>query len=107
MITLTQETRGKIADFQAVTTDSLGKFFRVRVNAGGCSGFTYDFLFDIQRDGDTSFDCEGITVLVDAQSLPFLTGAVIDYAEDFQQSGFVVKNPNSTASCGCGKSFGV
>lgn len=107
MVVLTQEARAKLVEFQSLEADAAGKPFRVRVDAGGCSGFTYEFTFDAPRDGDVSFDCEGITVLVDTQSLPFLMGATIDYLDDFQQSGFVVQNPNSTASCGCGKSFGV
>ncbi len=107
MILLTPEAVKKIHEFKAIDPEAAEKPFRVRVDAGGCSGFTYDFSFDVRQAEDTAFDCNGVTVVVDPQSLPFLAGATIDYIEDFQQSGFVVQNPNSTASCGCGKSFGV
>ncbi len=47
----------------------------------------------------------GATVIVDRFSVPYLLGAQVDYEESFQGAGFVIKNPNATASCGCGKSF--
>ena len=46
-------------------------------------------------------------MLVDAVSLPFLTGAVIDFTEELIGARFVIQNPNATASCGCGTSFSL
>jgi iron-sulfur cluster assembly accessory protein len=48
---------------------------------------------------------QGITVVVDRFSLPYLEGAGIDYVDGLMGQGFTVNNPNAVASCGCGKSF--
>jgi iron-sulfur cluster insertion protein len=79
---------------------------RVFVQGGGCSGFQYGFTFDeaINED-DTQMSKNGVTLLIDAMSLQYLTGAEIDYKEDLQGAQFVIKNPNATTTCGCGSSF--
>jgi iron-sulfur cluster insertion protein len=83
-----------------------GLMFRVAVTGGGCSGFQYNFSFDDTRqDDDLVFGRDGVTVLVDAVSLDLLKGAEIDYVEDLVGASFQVRNPNATASCGCGNSF--
>ncbi|WP_354701148.1 Iron-sulfur cluster insertion protein ErpA [Paraconexibacter sp. AEG42_29] len=80
---------------------------RVGVRGGGCSGFQYQLAFDNQRDGDVIFEQEGLKILVDAQSLPYVDGSAIDYVESLQGAGFQVNNPNVVAACGCGSSFKV
>lgn len=83
-----------------------GLMFRVAVTGGGCSGFQYNFSFDDTRqEDDLVFGRDGVTVLVDAVSLDLLKGAQIDYVEDLAGASFQVRNPNATASCGCGNSF--
>jgi iron-sulfur cluster insertion protein len=79
---------------------------RVYVSGGGCSGFQYGFTFDEEvNEDDTSVINQGVTVLIDAMSIQYLTGAVIDYKEDLSGSQFVIRNPNATTTCGCGSSF--
>lgn len=79
---------------------------RVYVSGGGCSGFQYGFTFDEEvNDDDTQVEKNGIIVLVDSLSIPYLTGAEIDYKEDLSGSQFVIRNPNATTTCGCGSSF--
>ena len=81
---------------------------RVFVSGGGCSGFQYGFTFDeVKNDDDTAMEKNGVTLLIDAMSLQYLTGAEIDYKEDLQGAQFVIKNPNATTTCGCGSSFSV
>ena len=81
---------------------------RVFVQGGGCSGFQYGFTFDeVSNDDDTVMQKNGVTLLIDAMSLQYLTGAEIDYKEDLQGAQFVIKNPNATTTCGCGSSFSV
>jgi iron-sulfur cluster assembly protein len=80
---------------------------RVGVRGGGCSGFQYALAFDVQRDGDSVFESNGIRLLVDAQSLPYVNGAQVDYVDGLQGAGFQVNNPNVIAACGCGSSFRV
>jgi len=85
-----------------------GLMLRLSVSGGGCSGFQYGFALDDSRnDDDRAFEHEGVTVLVDHTSLTMLDGATLDYVEDLVGSSFQVRNPNATASCGCGSSFAV
>ena len=81
---------------------------RVAIEGGGCSGFQYGLGFDRgAQEGDVEFECEGVTVVVDPFSAPYLKGSTVDYLETIQESGFKIDNPNATASCGCGHSFQV
>ncbi|MCP5037560.1 MAG: iron-sulfur cluster assembly accessory protein [Rhodobacteraceae bacterium] len=84
-----------------------GKALRVAVDGGGCSGFQYDITLDDPSEGDLVLEGGGETVVVDEVSLPFLTGALIDFSEELIGARFVVNNPNATASCGCGTSFSI
>ncbi len=84
------------------------RYLRVSVLGGGCSGFQYSFALDDHiNDDDTIIERDGVKVLVDAMSLPFLSGAEIDFVEELVGSAFRVHNPNATASCGCGTSFSI
>jgi iron-sulfur cluster insertion protein len=79
---------------------------RVYVSGGGCSGFQYGFTFDEEvNEDDTCVENSGVTVLIDAMSIQYLTGAEIDYKEDLSGAQFVIRNPNATTTCGCGSSF--
>ena len=79
---------------------------RVFVQGGGCSGFQYGFTFDEEtNEDDAVMEKNGVTLLIDAMSYPYLLGAEIDYKDDLQGAQFVIKNPNATTTCGCGSSF--
>ncbi|MGD8174715.1 iron-sulfur cluster insertion protein ErpA [Marinimicrobium sp. ARAG 43.8] len=81
---------------------------RVYITGGGCSGFQYGFAFDeVATDDDAVVEQEGVSILVDAMSYPYLMGAKVDYREDLQGSKFVVENPNAASTCGCGSSFSI
>ncbi|MEH6591095.1 MAG: iron-sulfur cluster insertion protein ErpA [Halioglobus sp.] len=81
---------------------------RVFITGGGCSGFQYGFTFDeLTADDDTLIEREGVTLLVDPMSFQYLSGSEVDYTEGLEGSRFVVKNPNATATCGCGSSFSI
>lgn len=81
---------------------------RITVNGGGCQGFEYDFALDATRgDDDHAFEKDGVAVVTDAVSLPFLENAEIDYVDELIGAYFKVNNPNAASSCGCGTSFSV
>jgi iron-sulfur cluster assembly protein len=81
---------------------------RVRVVPGGCSGFSYEMGFDdVTEETDSIIESEGVKVAIDEWSLPYLQGAVLDYADGLHGTGFSLKNPNAKGSCGCGSSFTV
>ncbi|GEO36012.1 iron-sulfur cluster insertion protein [Skermanella aerolata] len=86
--------------------DSL--MLRITVSGGGCSGFQYGFSFDNKKnEDDYVFEHLGIGVITDDASLDLLNGSVIDFVEDLMGASFQIRNPNATASCGCGSSFAV
>jgi len=79
---------------------------RIFVQGGGCSGFQYGFAFAEELDADdTNVEAHGASVVVDAMSYQYVMGAEIDYKDDLQGSTFVIRNPQATATCGCGSSF--
>jgi len=81
---------------------------RVFITGGGSNGFSYGFTFDdAQADDDAVIEKNGVRMLVDAMSYPYLVGADVDYVEDLAGAQFTVMNPNAAATCGCGSSFSL
>jgi iron-sulfur cluster insertion protein len=81
---------------------------RIYVSGGGCSGFQYGFAFEeAAAEDDSRLEQGGVTLLVDPMSYPYLAGAEVDYIDDLRGSQFVVRNPNASATCGCGSSFSI
>lgn len=78
---------------------------RLAVHRGGCAGMEYAMKVDAPSADDRVFEADGVSIIVDAQSLPFLDGSRVDYVESLNDSGFKIENPNATRSCGCGTSF--
>ena len=79
---------------------------RVAVQPGGCSGLIYQLYFDERfLDGDATRDFDGVEVIVDKMSRPYLEGASIDFADSIEKQGFTIDNPNAGSSCACGDSF--
>ncbi|GAA4214893.1 iron-sulfur cluster insertion protein ErpA [Actinocatenispora rupis] len=79
---------------------------RVAVQPGGCSGLRYQLFFDERSlDGDVVKDFGGVGVVVDRMSVPYLSGATIDFVDRIDRQGFTIDNPNATGSCACGDSF--
>ena len=79
---------------------------RVFVSGGGCSGLQYGMAFEEKaEDFDTVVEANGVRLLVDANSLPYLQGANIDFVDSIMGGGFRIDNPNAVSSCGCGHSF--
>src|SRR5947208_14884115 len=104
-LVFTDSAAAKVADLIAEEGNPDLKL-RVFVQGGGCSGFQYGFTFDeAVSEDDMQMSKNGVTLLIDAMSLQYLTGAEIDYKQDLQGAQFVIKNPNATSPCGCGSSF--
>ena len=81
---------------------------RLGVVGGGCSGFSYSMSFENSAGMmDKSFEFDGLKVFVDATSLMYLNGCVVDYVETLEGAGFKFENPNVKSTCGCGSSFSV
>jgi iron-sulfur cluster insertion protein len=107
MITITESASNKIQDLLLEENNPSLKL-RTFVQGGGCSGFQYGFTFDEeQNEDDFEIALGSFKVLVDAMSMTYMQGAVIDYTESLQGSQFSIKNPNAQTTCGCGSSFSV
>ena len=79
---------------------------RIEVEPGGCSGMRYQLYFDERfNDGDQVVDFDGVEVIVDRMSVPYLDGATIDFEDTIQKQGFTIDNPNAQGTCACGDSF--
>jgi iron-sulfur cluster assembly protein len=108
LITLTPGAAAKIKELMAEEPDGEALVLRVAIQGGGCSGFQYGLGFDSAPvEGDLELQLEGVPVVVDPFSAPYLRGASIDFLNTITESGFKIDNPNAVSSCGCGHSFQV
>lgn len=79
---------------------------RIAVQPGGCSGMQYQLFFDERvLDGDVQIDQDGVPLIVDSMSAPYLGGAQISYTDTIEKQGFEIDNPNAGGGCACGNSF--
>lgn len=106
MIEITENAARQIQRM-LVKRDRGERGLRVGVKAGGCSGFSYTFGWDVApRAGDAVFKgVDGACVFIDPKSLRLLDGTVLDYDTSLLSKGFVVNNPKARSTCGCGVSF--
>lgn len=102
--TVTDRAFARLAEISAADQ---GQALRVAVEGGGCSGFQYDIRLDAPAKDDLVLEGLGQKVVVDTVSLPFLTGATIDFSDELIGARFVIENPNASSSCGCGTSFSM
>ncbi len=105
LLVFTDAAVAKVRSFLDSLAEAKGKHLRIFVQGGGCSGFEYGFTFDERKDTDLIIAQDGIEVLLDSFSRPYLEGCEVDYQESLMGSGFSVKNPNAAGTCGCGHSF--
>ena len=105
-ISLTERAARRI--HKVLAQERPGAMLRVSVNGGGCSGFQYAFDVDNDREADDLvIERDGAVVLVDAVSVQYMDGSVIDFVDDLIGQSFKIENPQATASCGCGTSFSL
>jgi iron-sulfur cluster assembly protein len=108
LITLTPTAAAKVKELLADEPDGEAMVLRLAIQGGGCSGFQYGLGFDTgAAEGDLELELEGVPVVVDPYSAPYLRGATIDFLNTISESGFKIDNPNAVSSCGCGHSFQV
>jgi iron-sulfur cluster insertion protein len=107
VITISESAKEKILDI-LVEESNPNIALRTFVQGGGCSGFSYGFTLEEEKnEDDFEFSVGSFKVLVDAMSMQYMQGATIDYKEELIGSSFTITNPNATSTCGCGSSFGV
>ena len=109
MIVIDESAKEKIIDLYIDENDKSIKALRVFVQGGGCSGFSYGFTWEHEKnEDDFEFPVEkDLQIFVDAMSMQYLQGATIKFKTELMGSNFVIENPNATNKCGCGSSFAV
>jgi|SRR5579872_377932 len=106
-VNLTENAIAKVKEIMA-QQDPIPAGLRIGVVGGGCSGFSYNMSFENAAGMmDKVFTFDGLKVFVDATSVMYLNGCVVDYVETLEAAGFKFENPNVKSTCGCGSSFSV
>jgi iron-sulfur cluster assembly accessory protein len=106
MVTVTDTAAQKIRELMASDPEGEVSVLRIAVQGGGCSGFQYALGFDRgPQDGDNEVEANGVRIVIDPFSAPYLTGSEIDFVDALMGAGFAINNPNVQAACGCGSSF--
>jgi iron-sulfur cluster insertion protein len=104
-ITITESAQEKIKEILVEENNSNLKL-RMFVQGGGCSGMSYGFSLDEDKnEDDFEIPAGSSSVLVDSMSIQYIAGSTVDYVEDLQGSRFSINNPQAKTSCGCGSSF--
>jgi len=105
-VTLTERAAQRVNNFLAKRGKGIG--LRLGVRTSGCSGLAYKLEFaDVANPEDAMFESNGVKVLIDPKSLPYIDGTELDYAREGLNEGFQFRNPNIKDQCGCGESFTV
>jgi iron-sulfur cluster assembly accessory protein len=106
MVTVTDTAAQKIRELMESEPEGEISVLRIAVQGGGCSGFQYALGFDRgPQDGDNEVEVNGVRIVIDPFSAPYLTGSEIDFVDQLMGAGFAINNPNVQAACGCGSSF--
>lgn len=107
VITVTEQAARK-ARALAEREGKPNAYLRVRVTAGGCSGFSYKLSFD---DGpaqdDQIVESHGLRALIDPRSVPILRGSTLDFNDSLLGGGLKMHNPQAVHECACGESFSI
>ena len=106
-VSLTPTAIGKVKEIMSQQSP-VPAGLRIGVVGGGCSGFSYSMSFE-NAPGmmDKVYNFDDLKVFVDATSVMYLNGCVVDYIETLEAAGFKFENPNVKSTCGCGSSFSV
>lgn len=105
VVTLSTTAVSKIKELMAEEGEEQ-QALRIAVTSGGCSGFQYALGFDTETHPDDQvFEQDGVRLVIDEMSAPYLQGASVDFHDGLEGKGFAIENPNASGGCGCGQSF--
>jgi iron-sulfur cluster assembly protein len=93
-----------------IMTDADGKYLGVRVGVtnGGCAGMSYTMNYAEDTNPlDEVVEDQGIKIFIEPKAILFLIGTEMDFETGKLGSRFAFRNPNETASCGCGESVSI
>ncbi len=114
METMTQSpvrfTQGALEELKRLMSEpgfDASNYLRVGVKGGGCSGLSYVLGFDQKKEADNVYESEGLSYIMEKAHELYLLGMEIDWQGGLNSRGFTFRNPNASATCGCGTSFAV
>src|SRR3982750_3072708 len=105
MIEVTDNAVRQLRSLLSQRPEDSQRGLRVEVGKGGCSGLHYEMTLDEKKEGDAVLERDGMHFFVDAESVPYLRGATLDFSGGLTGTGFRIVNPNASRTCGCGSSF--
>jgi iron-sulfur cluster assembly accessory protein len=105
MINVTDNAVRQLQSLLPAQDEDSRKGLRVQVVKGGCSGLHYEMTLEEKKAGDTVVERDGMHFFIDSESIPYLSGATLDFSGGLTGTGFRVVNPNASRTCGCGSSF--
>ncbi|MCY4672835.1 MAG: iron-sulfur cluster assembly accessory protein [Bacteroidetes bacterium] len=109
LLSITDRARAQIQTVAAQEDVDLNNaHVRLAVIQGGCSGLTYDLGWDTEvKYGDARLDVDGLSIVIDRRSRPYLDGTELDFTDGLEGRGFHFSNPQASRTCACGESFGL
>ncbi len=105
MITLTDNAAKELKNLILKKSENENSGLRLSVSKGGCAGMQYVMQVEAAQDGDQLVEKDGARVYLSPDSLEYLKGCEVYYEYGLTDSGFKIRNPNASRSCGCGTSF--
>jgi iron-sulfur cluster assembly protein len=105
MIDVTDNAVRQLRSLLEAQAENSQKGLRLQIAKGGCSGLQYEMALDEKKEGDAVVARGGMQFLIDAESIPYLRGATLDFRDGLTGVGFHIVNPNASRTCGCGSSF--
>ncbi len=106
-VTLTPGAIKELKRLMVEDKNTEGKYLRIGVKGGGCSGMSYILNFEDKKDTDELFDIDGVPCIIDPAHEMYLYGMSVDFQGGLNSRGFTFLNPNASKTCGCGTSFAV
>lgn len=105
-VTLSESAAERVRSHLSAKPDKKG--LRLGVRKTGCSGYSYVVeLTEEIGPQDTVFESQGLSIVVDEDSLALVDGTEIEFKKDGLSESFQFRNPREAATCGCGESFSV
>lgn len=106
-VTFTPKAIAEIKRLLQEESVNQGKFLRVGVKGGGCSGLSYVLGIDEKQSSDEVFEYNSLPYVMNPSHGIYLAGMEVDWEDGLNSRGFTFTNPNASKSCGCGTSFAV
>jgi len=105
-LTMTEAAAKEVKKYKEAVQAEGDTFLRVKIVAGGCSGFEHRLTLDKAYDEnkDTRLQFHGEDLVVDKKSELYLEGATLTFIDGLEQRGFHLELPMAKKTCGCGHS---